>query len=91
MEEDENNNEQENEEQNKDIFERLKIIHNDILESYQSDIDKIESFKDLIQILEELIKIEKVENFFDGNTKIIDYFFQKFIPETLNNILRHLK
>ena len=88
MEEDENNNEQENEEQNKDIFERLKIIHNDILESYQSDIDKIESFKDLIQILEELIKIEKVENFFDGNTKIIDYFFQKFIPETLNNILR---
>ena len=84
------NNMGEEQEQKKDILQLLQKIQNDILESFQSGSDEIESFKQLIPILEELIKLEKVEKFFNGNREIIDYFFQKFIPDTTNNIL-HIK
>ena len=84
------NNIEEEQEQKKDILQLLQKIQNDILESFQSGSDEIESFKQLIPILEELIKLEKVEKFFNGNREIIDYFFQKFIPDTTNNIL-HIK
>jgi len=81
------NNVEEKQEHTLNTLQLLQKIQNDILDSFQSGTDELESYKQLISILEELIKLEKVEKFFNGNREIIDYFFQKFNYDIINNIL----
>ena len=66
------------------IYERLEKIRNAIKSSFFDESDDIREYmKELIQILKNILTKNSIEEFFDNNEKLFNYFIDPFLKDTI--------
>ena len=66
------------------IYERLEKIRNAIKSSFFDESDDIREYmKELIQILKDILTKNSIEEFFDNNEKLFNYFIDPFLKDTI--------
>ncbi len=70
------------------IRKTLEEIEDDIQKSWLKDLDKVKELHSLFTILDDILKQDQIENYFENNASDFNYFINKFSIETVNNILR---
>ena len=67
---------------------KLEEIYNNIKESWTRDIDRVEYYIALNDMLKEILTKESIEEYFSNNEEDISYFIGDFLKDILNYILR---
>jgi len=80
---DENN----HEDQDSSMKDKLKKICSQIKESWYRDCDRTEYMINLTNMLKEMLTHETLEEYFNNNEELLAYFFGDFLQEVINNIL----
>lgn len=70
------------------IRKTLETIEHEIHLGWLRDLDKTTELIELNKILEEILTLNSIEDFFEKNESDFDYFIKKFSKECINNILR---
>ena len=70
-----------------DLYNKLESIYNEIRMSWVRDCDGTASMKELISIIENILKCDTLEEYFNNNTTTLTYFMGDFLKEVINNIL----
>lgn len=66
----------------------LRILEEQVKQSWLNDADKVVEFNELISILEKILEKNTIEEYFDGNESDIQYFITKFSASVISNILK---
>ena len=67
--------------------EELSNIYQQIKESYMHDCDRTEYMKDLIKIIEDILKYDKIEDYFKENKDAFSYFIDSFFKEVIQMMM----
>ena len=70
------------------IRKTLEELEDDVHKSWLRDLDKVKEFHSLYSILDEILKKDTIEEYFQNNASDVQYFLNKFTTETVSNILR---
>ena len=70
------------------IRKKLEEIEDEIHRSWLKDFDKTKEIKELELILENILKLDSIEQFFENDQADFNYFIGKFSKETIENILK---
>ena len=71
-----------------EIRKKLEELEDEIHKSWLRDLNKVKEFMEFDSILEEILKKDSLEEFFNKNTSDLEYFIKKFSFSTVSNILR---
>ena len=66
---------------------KLESLSNDIRQSYLHDCDKTDSIKEIIQIIDGMLIMSSLEDYFSNNKKDLQYFMDEFSKDVISNIL----
>jgi len=67
---------------------KLEKLEDEIHISWLKDLDRVAEFLELDFILEDILKKDSIEEYFENNQSDTDYFINKFTSNVTNNILR---
>ena len=70
------------------LKQKLEEINNNIKESWTRDIDKVEYYIAMNDMLKEILTKESIEEYFSNNEADVTYFMGDFIKDTVGYILR---
>ena len=70
-----------------DTYKLLESLCQDVQLSWQKDIDETSSMKKIIEIIDGILLMTSLEEYFSNNKTDLDYFMGEFSKEVINHIL----
>ena len=70
-----------------ETFLKLESLCQDIKKSWFQDCDETDSMKEIIEIINGILIMESLEEYFSNNKKELDYFMGDFSKDVINNIM----
>ena len=70
-----------------ETFLKLESLCQDIKKSWFQDCDETDSMKEIIQIIDGMLIMTSLEEYFSNNKKDLDYFMGNFSKEVISNIM----
>ena len=67
---------------------KLESLAQNIKKSWHQDCDETDSMKEIIEIIDGMLIMTSLEEYFSNNQSILDYFMGDFSEEVIENILR---
>ena len=70
-----------------DTYRKLESLCQDVMMSWRNDSDETNSMKEIIQIMDGMLIMTSLEDYFLKNKTDLDYFMGEFTKEVISNIL----
>ena len=67
---------------------KLETLSKDVQNSWRCDCDETNSIKEIIEIIDGMLIMSSLEDYFSNSKKDLEYFMGDFSKEVIENILR---
>ena len=81
--------EEKEKEDSSEIYQKLERLSHQIKASFSSDTDMREYIKESTEIIKEILSKDSIEEYFNNDQKIFNYFFESFLKDLIL-ILTHI-